>query len=114
MALKRYDDCKWSEEHFEHMRVNDECPWCGAWRVRRNGNWSMRFPTEELVRKVREHAVAHYNDGGWDVIVEAWDDEAIAKHIGKCVTVHGAIKAFSAIIDIYAGRQAWARSEGAV
>ncbi len=25
-----------------------------------------------LIDAVREHAVAHYEDGGWDVVVECW------------------------------------------
>lgn len=31
-----------------------------------------------LVKDIRQHALAHYSDGGWDVIVEATDDEEIA------------------------------------
>jgi hypothetical protein len=33
--MKAYAECRLSEEHAEHMAVNDECPWCGAYRERR-------------------------------------------------------------------------------
>lgn len=33
---------------------------------------------DKLVAQVKEYAEQHYNDGGWDVIVECWDDAAIA------------------------------------
>jgi hypothetical protein len=30
-----------------------------------------------IVNTVRKHAELHYNDGGWDYVVEAWSDEDI-------------------------------------
>lgn len=32
MALRPYADCRATEEHLEHMAINAECPWCGAYR----------------------------------------------------------------------------------
>lgn len=46
----------------------------------------------ELVAAVRAHARANYNKGGWDEVVEAWDDADIVKEIGAARTAKGAIK----------------------
>ena len=45
-----------------------------------------------LVHAVREHATAHYNDGGWDIIVECWSEADIAEAIGGAKTEAGAIR----------------------
>jgi len=60
----------------------------------------------ELIKAVREHAEAHYNDGGWDVIVECWDDKQIANCIDGSKTVKGAIRKVAIIAAIHADRQA--------
>jgi hypothetical protein len=66
-----------------------------------------KFTTAELVEAVKAHAVAHYNDGGWDVVVETYSDEEIANRIGTRVsTVKGAIKAFGFMVDVWSERQA--------
>ena len=67
----------------------------------------------DLIRQIRDHALAHYGDGGWDVIVEAWDDDAIADAIGKARTLDGALRKLRPIVGVYADRQADARIEGA-
>ncbi len=33
----------------------------------------------ELIAAVKAHAVAHYETGGWDFVVECWDDSEIAE-----------------------------------
>lgn len=43
------------------------------------------------IAAVRKHAVDHYNQNGWDYVVEAWDDEDIARAIGNATTLKGAI-----------------------
>jgi hypothetical protein len=30
---------------------------------------------QAVVNGVKAHALAHYTDGGWDVIVECWSDD---------------------------------------
>jgi hypothetical protein len=45
-----------------------------------------------LVAAVRAHAIANYNKGGWDYIVECWEDEDIEKEIVGCRKPAGAIK----------------------
>jgi hypothetical protein len=47
---------------------------------------------DDLIRAVRDHAVAHYNDGGWDFLVECWSDADIRDAIGSARTVAGAIR----------------------
>lgn len=61
---------------------------------------------EALIAGVRAHAIAHYTEGGWDVVVECWDDDDIAETIGKARTLKGAIAKMADIVDIYADRQA--------
>jgi hypothetical protein len=65
----------------------------------------------ELIAAVRSHATENYNNGGWDVIVECYDDEAIVKVIGRARTVKGALAKFAPVIDVLADRQAAADSE---
>lgn len=35
------------------------------------------YPMSELVEAVKDHALQNYGQGGWDVIVEAYDDQMI-------------------------------------
>jgi hypothetical protein len=64
-----------------------------------------------LIAAVRAHAEANYDAGGWDVVVECYDDEEIAEVIGRARTLKGAIAKFATVIDVYSDRQAAARSE---
>jgi hypothetical protein len=68
--------------------------------------WGAIWTKEELVQQVKWHAEEHYNDGGWDVIVECWDDEQIANQIGRARTVEGAVKKFKDVVSVWADRQA--------
>lgn len=61
---------------------------------------------QELVEAVKAHAAEHYNDGGWDVIVECWEDDQIAEQIGPARTVKGALAKFATVVDLWADRQA--------
>lgn len=47
---------------------------------------------QEMVQAVKAHAAANYNKGGWDIIVECWEDADIAEKIVGCRSVGGAIK----------------------
>jgi hypothetical protein len=62
--------------------------------------------TQPLIDAVKAHALAHYQDGGWDVIVETYDDGMIAEQIGKARTPAGAIRKFAPLVDVWADRQA--------
>lgn len=35
------------------------------------------YPMTELIEAVRDHALQNYGKGGWDVIVECYDDQMI-------------------------------------
>lgn len=68
--------------------------------------------TQTLVGFIKQYALDHYEDGGWDVIVECWDDEQIADHLAdyNAVDVADALDAFAPIIDVWSDRQADARN----
>ena len=66
----------------------------------------MNFTTAELVAVVKAHALTNYDKGGWDVVVEAYDDTMIADVIGKARTPKGAIAKFAPLVDVWADRQA--------
>lgn len=54
----------------------------------------------DLVSEIRKHALANY-EKGWDVVVEAWDDETIVEAIGRAKTVSGAIKKVAKVVAQY-------------
>lgn len=64
--------------------------------------------TEDLVQAVKDYALAHYKDGGWDVIVECWGSEEIEGVLlsVEAQTAEDAIKAFEPLVSIWAERQA--------
>ncbi len=66
--------------------------------------------TQELVRAIKDHALVHYEDGGWDVVVECFDDAEIAETIGEAGTIAEALDAFAPLIDVWSDRQADARN----
>lgn len=45
---------------------------------------SINLQQKEWCDRVRKHALEHYNEDGWDVLVECWDDEAIMNAAGVC------------------------------
>jgi hypothetical protein len=67
--------------------------------------------TNELAKACQKHAEAHYNDGGWDVIVECWSLDEIAAFNSEhnVTTVEGFVKAISGVVDVWSERQADAR-----
>ena len=52
----------------------------------------------ELIKAVRDHALDNYEKGGWDILVECWDDEEIAEVIGGAKTPKAAIAACKRVI----------------
>lgn len=67
------------------------------------------------VEAVKAHALAHYDDGGWDVIVECWDDQQIADALANAVDVietpEQAIAHFGdGVVAVWADQQADARN----
>lgn len=65
---------------------------------------------DELVEAVKDHATKHYDAGGWDVVVETYDDAEIAEVIGGARTVKGALAKFRPMVSVWADRQADARN----
>jgi len=43
---------------------------------------------EEMVKAVQAHAEAHYDEDGWDEIVEAWDARDIGEYLGRMEIDH--------------------------
>jgi hypothetical protein len=60
---------------------------------------------EALIQAVRDHALAHYADGGWDVVVECYGDSEIAEVIAGATTPKQAIAAFRDLVDVWTDRQ---------
>ena len=55
---------------------------------------------EKLIEAVKSHALNHYEQDGWDYVVECYDDEDIALIINEksATTVSKAIKAVGKIV----------------
>jgi hypothetical protein len=64
-----------------------------------------------IVEAVKAYAKAHYNDGGWDVIVECWEDEDIADAVEGAKNAKQAISMLRrGVVAVWADRQADARN----
>jgi hypothetical protein len=65
----------------------------------------MGMSRAELVAKVRRYAQDHYQDGGWDVIVECWTDGDICAAIGRARTLDGAVRKLRPAVAVLADRK---------
>lgn len=45
----------------------------------------------EMVAAVKKYAEDHYNEDGWDSIVECYDNSDIAREVGNATTIEEAI-----------------------
>ena len=61
---------------------------------------------EEIAKYIYDYAVEHYNDGGWDVIVECWSLKEIMNEIQDDDSKEDALKHFESVVDVWAERQA--------
>ena len=77
------------------------------------------YTMDQLVDSVKAYALEHYEDGGWDVIVEAWTDAMIADLLrgnystktSRCRSPKGAIRRVrNDAVSIYCDYQADARN----
>ena len=50
------------------------------------------------IDRIRKHAIVHYNEDGWDILVECWDDAYIAEHYRDCKTYEEAVIAISNVL----------------
>ncbi len=66
--------------------------------------------TQTLVEFIKAHALTNYEAGGWDVVVECFDDEEIEEIVGEAKTEAQALDAFENIVGVFADRQADARN----
>jgi hypothetical protein len=69
--------------------------------------------TMDLARAVLAYAREHYNDGGWDVIVECWDLQDICASLTKDpqpTTVDAAVDSFRGAVSVWKDRQDDARN----
>lgn len=64
----------------------------------------------DLVAAVQAHALDHYEDGGWDVVVECFEAADIAAQIDGATTLAEALARFEVQVDVWADRQADARN----
>ena len=40
--------------------------------------------TQEQIKRIRDFAIQHYGKGGWDIVVECYEDSDIAREIDEC------------------------------
>ena len=52
---------------------------------------------ETWIDRIREHATIHYEEDGWDILVETWMDEDIIEVIDECESYEEAVYA---LVDI--------------
>lgn len=55
---------------------------------------------KELIEAVRKHALAHYEESGWDILVEAWSNADIRRRMGSATTLEEAIKTISGYLRV--------------
>jgi len=65
----------------------------------------------ELVKAVKKHARDNYETGGWDYVIEAFDDVEIAELIGDAKTVAQAIKNVGVVVGLHNERREDAQAE---
>lgn len=59
-----------------------------------------------LIDAVRAHAVANYDTGAWDIIVEAYTDSELVELVRRCQTTAGAIRKVAKVVEQYRERRA--------
>ena len=55
---------------------------------------------DELVAAVKAHAYKHYNEGGWDYVIETMSDDDIKRQIRICKTKEGAVAKMKILTDL--------------
>jgi hypothetical protein len=75
-------------------------------RVRSGGNLLVSGPSsmDDMIRAVRTYAREHYNQGGWDIVVEAFDNNDLRKIIDRenARTSQSAIAAVRKVVRLHA------------
>lgn len=68
---------------------------------RGKGGGTVKVKVSEMVAGVKAHALRHYEEGGWDVVVECMEDSDILREVEGCKTVAGAIRKVGAVVGVY-------------
>ena len=68
----------------------------------------MKKEISELVQYIKDYSNYHYEDGGWDVIAECWEDKDIIKVLTEdnATTEEEALASFKDVVAVWADRQA--------
>jgi hypothetical protein len=53
--------------------------------------------------RIRQHALTHYTEDGWDILVECWTDEDIAEYFDGCVAYENAVMRISNVLYMLDG-----------
>jgi hypothetical protein len=61
---------------------------------------------EEIAKYIYNYAQEHYDDGGWDVIVECWTIQDIIDHIEDDESKEDALKRVESAVGVWADQQA--------
>lgn len=56
-----------------------------------------------MVQAVKAHAQEHYEQDGWDYVIETYTDEELAETIGNATTIAGAIRRVHTIVKTIDG-----------
>ena len=66
-----------------------------------------KYGETDLIAAVRRHAINNYENDGWDVLVECWDDGDILERISdaNAQTPDAAIKACLSWVSLYDERR---------
>lgn len=67
--------------------------------------------TVELVNRIRQHALTHYEEDGWDILVECWSTNDILDCIGDAQTFEQAIIRISDTLSLIDGYRAEIQGE---
>jgi hypothetical protein len=59
----------------------------------------------QMVDAVKEYAKDHYEENGWDYVVEAFDDEQILKVVQYCNSPANAIRAMEKTVKLLHSRR---------
>jgi hypothetical protein len=68
---------------------------------------------QPLVDAVKAHATKHYDDGGWDVVIECWEDWELMEFLAspwpekpEVETPEQAIERMAGLVSVWAEKQA--------
>ena len=71
-----------------------------------NTNTTTNMNKEQIAKYIYNYAQEHYEDGGWDVIVECWTIEAIMETLEDDESQEEALEGFKDLVSVWAERQA--------